>query len=486
MVIHGAQGAFRIDMVTVEDAKQVSSMTPTTVTMDAIMATTGIDTSNLYGLNPSAWYDPKEKRYVLMWATALKNPEHELPKVAYPVFVTVSCTDNPLGKWVVWALDTVPNVAPGFKFCDGNTLDKYAANTPQASFSDDGIFVGMGTYCGDFKQEDTHAFLSVLYAYSKKTLYSEPGDSPVVWTAAYYGPTSWYRSVPPPAQMVIEDAFKPFNNYIQPARPQDKDDVADKPLFVMKVSDTLMSIATLTGEPLEKMDSKDTAPKIIAQMLGKGGDFSNHDASMEGIPAMPQPRTLRTLDAGDVGTMNRTSELRAYWAQHHKGVLYLTTEEYWGSGSIRMPSLYWAIFKPGAGLCTAKRVCWGVLASQDGLALAYPVIAAAKGEDEAVMAFAYSGAGTVSEGKFAAYPGVATAYVGEKGEGTIQIVKRGTAYIDRKELDEPQPWGTYSAGQVYGGKLWFAVSIPEEVDSGDNDKLVKHGSWVGAVSLSDY
>jgi len=79
--------------------------------------------------------------------------------------------------------------------------------------------------------------------------------------------------------------------------------------------------------------------------------------------------------------------------------------------------------------------------------------------------------------------GVATAVVGEKGEGTIQIVKRGTAIIDRAELTEPQSWGTYSAGQVYAGKLWFAVSIPEE----DQDtQMVKHGSWVGAVSLNDY
>lgn len=93
-------------------------------------------------------------------------------------------------------------------------------------------------------------------------------------------------------------------------------------------------------------------------------------------------------------------------AQHHENVLYLTTSEYWGSGHIRMPSLYWSILKPGAGLCTAQRLCWGVLASQDGLALAYPVIAAAKEEDEAVMAFAYSGAGTISDSKYPAYPGV--------------------------------------------------------------------------------
>jgi len=68
---------------------------------------------------------------VLMWATALKNPEHTLPTVAYPLFVAVSHSNNPMGEWIIWALDTVPTVAPGFKFSDGQTLDKYAANTPQ-------------------------------------------------------------------------------------------------------------------------------------------------------------------------------------------------------------------------------------------------------------------------------------------------------------------------------------------------------------------
>lgn len=76
-------------------------------------------------------YDPKEKRYVLMWATALKNPDHNLPKIAYPLFVAVSHSNNPMGEWIIWALDTVPRIAPGLKFCDGQELDKYAANTPQ-------------------------------------------------------------------------------------------------------------------------------------------------------------------------------------------------------------------------------------------------------------------------------------------------------------------------------------------------------------------
>lgn len=54
----------------------------------------------------------------------------------------------------------------------------------------------------------------------------------------------------------------------------------------------MLSIATLTGEPLDKMTSLDGAPKIIATLVGKGGDFSNEDGQQEGVPVMPQVRAV--------------------------------------------------------------------------------------------------------------------------------------------------------------------------------------------------
>ena len=83
------------------------------------------------------------------------------------------------------------------------------------------------------------------------------------------------------------------------------------------------------------------------------------------------------------------------------------------------------------------------------------------------------------------FAGVATAYVGEgsgydnsNGDGTIQIVQRGPGVIDRADLPEPQYWGTYSAAQVWGNKMWFAVVIPQDVNG-----EMKHGSWISAVDL---
>jgi hypothetical protein len=55
----------------------------------------------------------------------------------------------------------------------------------------------------------------------------------------------------------------------------------------------MMSIATLTGESIEQMTSLENAPKIIATLVGKGGDFSNGDPQMDGVPVMPQVRRYR-------------------------------------------------------------------------------------------------------------------------------------------------------------------------------------------------
>lgn len=70
-----------------------------------------------------------------------------------------------------------------------------------------------------------------------------------------------------------------------------------------------------------------------------------------------------------------------------------------------MPSIYWSVVKPNTGLCAVKRQDWGVVASEDGLAVAYPVIAARK-DGSVTLAFAYSGAGQISDNQYPAYPGV--------------------------------------------------------------------------------
>lgn len=49
-----------------------------------------------------------------------------------------------------------------------------------------------------------------------------------------------------------------------------------------------MSVATLTDEPLDKMDCIENAPSIRAIVIGKGEDFGNVDGMIDGSPVMPQ------------------------------------------------------------------------------------------------------------------------------------------------------------------------------------------------------
>lgn len=82
--------------------------------------------------------------------------------------------------------------------------------------------------------------------------------------------------------------------------------------------------------------------------------------------------------------------------------------------------------------------------------------------------------------------GQSHAYGGDTSNGVIQVVKRGTGVIDRgTQLADPQYWGTYSAAQVWGDKMWFAVVVPQAIKTtGDSENQQKHGSWVSAVDLS--
>lgn len=59
----------------------------------------------------------------------------------------------------------------------------------------------------------------------------------------------------------------------------------------MQVDHAYLSVATLTEEPLEKMDCIENAPSIRAIIIGKGEDFANYEHSYDGLARMPQVRT---------------------------------------------------------------------------------------------------------------------------------------------------------------------------------------------------
>jgi hypothetical protein len=77
-------------------------------------------------------------------------------------------------------------------------------------------------------------------------------------------------------------------------------------------------------------------------------------------------------------------------ATHHRGLVYMTTPEYYGTGANRLLSIYWAIIDPSRHLCKPSIHHWGLVASEQGLALTFPTIAA-RHDCGAVLAYVYGG-----------------------------------------------------------------------------------------------
>ena len=99
-------------------------------------------------------------------------------------------------------------------------------------------------------------------------------------------------------------------------------------------------------------------------------------------------------------------------ATHHQGLVYVASTDFFGERNVRVPSIYYAVIEPGPRLCQPNLRDWGVVASADGLALAFPVIAAMD-NGGVFLAFAYSGSHVVVvDGQtYNAYPGKLSTYI---------------------------------------------------------------------------
>jgi hypothetical protein len=63
----------------------------------------------------------------------------------------------------------------------------------------------------------------------------------------------------------------------------------------VQVDNAHLSVATLTDEPISKMNSIDSAPKILAVVVGKGDGYAAADGFSDGKAVMPQVCTcMRT------------------------------------------------------------------------------------------------------------------------------------------------------------------------------------------------
>jgi hypothetical protein len=61
---------------------------------------------------------------------------------------------------------------------------------------------------------------------------------------------------------------------------------------VTQVDNAHLSVATLTDEPISKMNSIDSAPKILAVVVGKGDAYAAADGFSDGKAVMPQVRAF--------------------------------------------------------------------------------------------------------------------------------------------------------------------------------------------------
>lgn len=58
----------------------------------------------------------------------------------------------------------------------------------------------------------------------------------------------------------------------------------------MQITQSHLSVATITNEPLDEDFTVESAPMIRAVVVGKGADFANFAGNTDGSPSMPQVR----------------------------------------------------------------------------------------------------------------------------------------------------------------------------------------------------
>jgi hypothetical protein len=108
-----------------------NTTTPTVINMNDTLHDMGFS-NDLTVQNPTAFYDKKDKRFVVTWGTAYATPQSNNGEVPAPLLVCVSCKyDNPLLDWTCWALDATLESQPSVPFCTDNALFSYVPDYAQ-------------------------------------------------------------------------------------------------------------------------------------------------------------------------------------------------------------------------------------------------------------------------------------------------------------------------------------------------------------------
>ncbi len=144
----------------------------------------------------------------------------------------------------------------------------------------------------------------MLWAYDKASLYaSSAGNGAVV--AVYQMNQQLRNAVPTGAGSLNEtqNVNGSIATQLEAVRPQRRDDTSSFPMFVAQLDDARLVLASLLfTNQLATMTSTANAPPVVANVVGKGFNFSLTNVSGNGAgPGIPQPGLPNKLSSGDTG-----------------------------------------------------------------------------------------------------------------------------------------------------------------------------------------
>jgi hypothetical protein len=132
LVVHAVQDVMKVFSAS-KFGELSNTSTPAAININMILQAMGFST-NLTVQNPTAFYDKKDKRFVVTWGTAYATSQsinREVSGCQAPLLVCVSEKYNPLLDWTCWALDATLESQPSVPFCDDNALFSYVPDYAQ-------------------------------------------------------------------------------------------------------------------------------------------------------------------------------------------------------------------------------------------------------------------------------------------------------------------------------------------------------------------
>jgi hypothetical protein len=131
-LLHAVNAVAEIIFMSKKAGKLIASKYETQVKLAEIAKLVRSDADALIMGDPSAFYDCKDERWVLIWSSYPKQDATDsgAEPVTASLFVAVSHTIDPLEDWTVYALEARPLLAPGYRFCDAGGKS-FSALAPQ-------------------------------------------------------------------------------------------------------------------------------------------------------------------------------------------------------------------------------------------------------------------------------------------------------------------------------------------------------------------